>query len=237
MPRPRPKPRRSWCALARFEHALEPAVQCLAIAWIVVVVFELLGGRSRGLEIVGTTLWIFFAIDLAIRFVLAPDKWTFARRNWLTIIATVVPALRLVRTLRVLRLLRFARWSRLVRVAGTVNRSASALRATIARRRIAYAASVTIVVWIVGSAAMVGFEREAQAAAFGNVGTALWWTAMLLATMGTEHWPKTTEGRILSFVLAVYGVAVFGYITAALATLFMAKLPEGEARDTTASTS
>jgi voltage-gated potassium channel len=237
MARLRSKPPRSWCALARFEHAIEPAVQWLAVAWLLVVVLELVRGRSPGLDAVGTALWIFFAVDVAIRFFLAPKKLRFLRRNWLTILATIVPVLRLVRTVRVIRLLRFARWSRLVRVAGTVNRSATALRATIARRRIAYATSVTIVVWIVGSAAMVAFERDGQPEVLGNVGTGLWWTAMLLATMGTEHWPKTTEGRILSFVLAVYGVAVFGYITAALATLFMAQVPERSAKDSSASAS
>lgn len=55
---------------------------------------------------------------------------------------------------------------------------------------------------------------------------------MMLGTMGTEHWPQTLEGRVLSFILAVYGVTVFGYITAALATSFIAQVPERANADT-----
>jgi voltage-gated potassium channel len=58
---------------------------------------------------------------------------------------------------------------------------------------------------------------------------------MLLATMGSEFWPKTPEGRILCFLLAVYGFAVFGYITASFASFFVgrdAASEEGEVAGT-----
>ncbi|MFN7146641.1 MAG: ion channel, partial [Myxococcota bacterium] len=58
--------------------------------------------------------------------------------------------------------------------------------------------------------------------------TALWWTAMLLTTMGSETWPRTAEGRVLCLLLAVYGFAMFGYVTAALASLFVRADRSGE---------
>ena len=64
-------------------------------------------------------------------------------------------------------------------------------------------------------------ERE-MPRGFDSYGTALWWTAMLLTTMGTEYWPQTAEGRVLCFLLSLYGFAVFGYVTAALASYFIA---------------
>jgi voltage-gated potassium channel len=54
---------------------------------------------------------------------------------------------------------------------------------------------------------------------------------MLLTTMGSEFWPRTPEGRLLCFLLALYGFAVFGYITASFATFFVgrdASSAEGE---------
>jgi voltage-gated potassium channel len=48
--------------------------------------------------------------------------------------------------------------------------------------------------------------------------------------MGSEFWPKSVEGRILCFLLALYGFAVFGYITASFASFFVerdATSPEG----------
>jgi voltage-gated potassium channel len=53
---------------------------------------------------------------------------------------------------------------------------------------------------------------------------------MLLATMGSGFWPRSAEGRILCFLLALYGFAVFGYITASFASFFVerdAASPEG----------
>ncbi len=52
---------------------------------------------------------------------------------------------------------------------------------------------------------------------------ALWWTAMLLTSIGSEYFPQTAEGRVLCFVLALYGFAVFGYVTASLATFFVGR--------------
>ena len=65
---------------------------------------------------------------------------------------------------------------------------------------------------------------------FTSYPDALWWTGMLLTTMGSEFWPKSAEGRILCFLLALYGFAVFGYITASFASFFVerdAASPEG----------
>ena len=79
---------------------------------------------------------------------------------------------------------------------------------------------------------MLSFEPEQQSAGgFTSYGHALWWTGMLVASIGTDFWPVTTEGRILSALLSVYGLAVFGYITASFASFFVgrdAESAEGE---------
>ena len=46
---------------------------------------------------------------------------------------------------------------------------------------------------------------------------------MLMTTMGSEYWPKTAEGRVLCFFLSLYAFAVFGYLTAAIATFFVGR--------------
>ncbi|HEX7026287.1 MAG TPA: potassium channel family protein, partial [Gammaproteobacteria bacterium] len=61
-----------------------------------------------------------------------------------------------------------------------------------------------------------------------SYGTALWWTAMIMTTMGSEYWPQTTEGRMLCFVLALYSFGVFGYVTATLATFFIGSDAESD---------
>jgi voltage-gated potassium channel len=46
---------------------------------------------------------------------------------------------------------------------------------------------------------------------------------MMITTIGSEYFPKTAEGRVLCFILALYGFAVFGYVTATLATYFVGR--------------
>jgi voltage-gated potassium channel len=53
---------------------------------------------------------------------------------------------------------------------------------------------------------------------FNSYGEALWWTGMLLTLLGSEFWPQTVQGRLLCFLLSLYGFAVFGYITASFAS-------------------
>ncbi len=44
-----------------------------------------------------------------------------------------------------------------------------------------------------------------------------------MTTMGADYFPKTPEGRVLCFLLALYAFAVFGYVTATLATFFVGR--------------
>jgi voltage-gated potassium channel len=77
---------------------------------------------------------------------------------------------------------------------------------------------------------MLAFEpaREVQGG-FTSYPDALWWTAMLLTTMGSGFWPETPEGRVLTLLLSLYGFAVFGYITGSFATFFIGQ--EAQAQD------
>ena len=40
---------------------------------------------------------------------------------------------------------------------------------------------------------------------------------------GSEYWPHTLEGRLLCILLALYSFAVFGYVTATIATFFIGR--------------
>ena len=50
---------------------------------------------------------------------------------------------------------------------------------------------------------------------------------MLLTSIGSEYWPQTAEGRVLCFLLSLYGFAVFGYVTAVLASFFVGRDADG----------
>lgn len=198
----------------------------LGIIWLGLLVAELVAGIPSWLQHVGTGIWGIFVADFVFRLWLAPDRSDYIRRNWLTLVALLVPALRvfrIVRVVRVLRAARAARGLRALRLVTTFSRTKKSIHRLLARRNaLGYVVALTAVVLLLGAAGMLAFE-DGPSTAFDGYGHALWWTAMLLMTMGTEGWPQTLEGRLLSLVLALYGFAVFGYITASLASWFVGR--------------
>lgn len=212
-------------ALEQLEELLELPMLVLGFAWLVLLVVELLWGLGPFLRAAGTVIWILFILDFALKFVLAPRKRAYLSGNWLTAVSLLLPALRIFRIARAARLLRAARTVRglrFVRLVTSMNRGIRSLRASMQRRGFGYVVALTALVTLSGAAGIYAFERI-MPEGFDSYGEALWWTAMLLTSIGSEYWPQTAEGRILCVLLALYGFAVFGYVTATLASYFIGR--------------
>ncbi len=194
----------------------------LGFVWLALLVIELVWGLTPLLEMATTIIWIIFILDFAIEIVLAPDKKAFLRSNWLMVIALIVPAFRAFRIIQVLRYARATRGLALTRMVTSLNRGMKALRMSMGRRGLGYVVLLTSLVTLAGSAGIYTFERGANPdlSSFGN---ALWFTAMMMTTMGSDYWPRTLEGRVLAVMLGIYAFAVFGYVTAALASFFVGR--------------
>jgi voltage-gated potassium channel len=209
--------------LQQLEDWLEIPMLVLSFIWLALFVLEIIWGLSPFLETAGTVIWIIFWIDFLFKLVVAPVKIAYLKNNWITLLALALPALRIFRAFRAFSLLRVARTARglrLVRLLTTLNRGMKALGASFRRRGFGYVSVLTLLVVFGGAAGMYGFENEVEQG-FSSYSDALWWTAMLMTTMGSDYFPKTGEGRMLCVILAVYAFAVFGYVTATLATFFI----------------
>jgi voltage-gated potassium channel len=216
--------------LQRLEDWLETPMLVLAFVWLALLIVELLWGESLWFEIIGTTIWVIFLLDFAVELVLAPHRVAYLKLNWVTAISLLIPALRIFRIFRVFRLLRLARAGRglrLIRVVSSLNRSMKALGASLSRRGFGYVAALTVLVTFAGAAGMYAFENESPGGP-NSYGEALWWTAMIMTTMGSQYWPQTAEGRVLCVFLALYAFGVFGYVTATLATFFVGRDAESD---------
>lgn len=216
--------------LQRLEDWLETPMLILAFVWLAILIVELTQGESPLFEFLGALIWGVFILDFAVKLLLAPQKGAYLKNNWLTAISLLVPALRVFRAFRLFRVLQLApagRSLRLVRVVGSLNRGMKALGASLSRRGFGYILALTVLVALGGSAGMYAFEKESPGG-FRSYGDALWWTAMIMTTMGSQYWPQTVEGRILCFSLAIYAFAMFGYVTAALATFFVGRDAEND---------
>lgn len=196
----------------------------LSAIWLVLLVVELIWSSNRLLQGLGLAIWVVFILEFLLRLVLAPRKLSFLAQNIITVVALIVPAFRLFRVMRVLRLARFARGATLVRVIGGANRSMATLSRSMGRRGLGYVLALTLIICVLGALGMRAFEADGpNGDAFATFGDALWWTAMILTTMGSQAWPATAEGRVLALLLSVYAFAVFGYVAASLASYFVGR--------------
>lgn len=208
----------------RIERRLEPLMVGLGLVWLALLVIELLAGESRWVTIASDVIWAVFVADFAFRLAISPRRGAFLRRNVITAASLALPALRVFRAARALRALRATRVIRSLRFARVItrlNRGLRALRSMLARRQFVYVSVATVVVTIIGATGMYALERDAGT--FDSFSEALWWTAMIMTTMGSERWPATPEGRVLCVLLATYSFAIFGYITATLAKFLIGK--------------
>lgn len=209
---------------------LDKPMLALSVVWLALLVVELVWGLSRSLWLLGQAIWIVFIAEFALALWLAPDRVRYVRSQWLKALSLFAPALRVLRIARLARFARVgagARGLRLLRLIGSLNRGMKALGAAMGRRGFGYVLALTLLVAFVGAAGMYALEREAPGGGFESYATALWWTAMILVTMGSEYWPQTPDGRVLCFFLALYAFTIFGYVTATLATFFLGEEAKG----------
>ena len=210
---------------------LDGPMTVLAFVWLILLILDLTRGLSPWEAVASNSIWVIFIVHFVLELAIAPRKWEYLRSNWLTAIALFLPALRVLRVFRAFRVLRAARAVRsagLLRIVTSLNRGAGALRRGLKRRGAGYVVALTAIVTFAGAAGIFNFENPGslrqegvEGSGIRSYGEAVWWTAMMMTTMGSDYFPKTSEGRLLGWAIAVYAFAIFGYITATIASYFI----------------
>lgn len=180
-------------------------------------------------------------MEFLIEFAVAPHKRAYLRRNWFSALSLLFPAFRAFHAVRALHALRFARVihpGAMARLVTGLNWGFRSVRTTLGRRGIGHAAGLTVLVLFTAAAAILALERPTALRAAGIHGVqptsgitsyadAVWWSAMMLTTFGSDYSPQTAGGRTVAWILSVFALVVFGYITANITTAFL----ERETRD------
>lgn len=207
--------------LRSIERILEGPMVFLGFVWLILLVIELVWGINKILELTGLIIWAIFIIDFLLKFLLAPEKFKFLKKSWLTAISLFIPALRVFRIFRFVRIFGSLRGVRLIRIISSLNRSMRSLGKTMKRRAFGYVMLLTLIITFAGAAGMYALENPNPG--FTSYGLALWWTAMRVITAGNEFNPLTPEGRGLGFLIAIFGYSIFGYVTATFASYFIGR--------------
>jgi voltage-gated potassium channel len=216
--------------LRQLDRMLEGPMVVLGFVWLGLLVLELTAGLGQALQMAGKVIWGIFVVDFAVKLVIAPQRGRFLRQQWLTALSLAVPALRTLRFARVARVLRAAkaaRGARFLKLLASMNRGLRALRASMARRGISYVAGLGALVTLAGAAGIHAFEgaNDPRLRSFAG---ALWWSAMMMTTVGSDIFPQTPEGRLLCVLMAAVAFALWGYVTATLATFFVGRDADNE---------
>lgn len=158
---------------------------------------EVLGedlGVSKIGEAISDIVWAYFVCDLIVLFLASPSFGAFVRGNFLAIISTALPFLRVFRVFRLVLAIR-------------AMHSLSTTRAT--SSAIVLIAALPLI-WYLGAVSVLDFESANQLSSIKNLDDALWWSVSTLTTVGYgDIYPLTFGGRVVAACLMVSGVGLF----------------------------
>jgi voltage-gated potassium channel len=175
-------------------------------------------GVRSDLDATDAGIWVAFAAEYLVLFVLAPARRVFVRTHLVELVLVLLPMLRPLRILRSARLLRLARVGRAV--------AAGASAARLSRRHLAtsaglYAPAAALLLVLAGAAVARDAERSAPGGNIKSYGDAVWWATTTVTTVGYgDRYPVTTTGRVVAVGLMLVGIALLGIVTASLAAAF-----------------
>ena len=193
--------------LHRIERLTELPLLILAFVMIPLLIGPLFWELSPSEESVFLTLdwfiWAIFAIDLAIKLVVAPHRLAYLKGHWLEVLVVVVPFFRPLRIIRVF-------------IFGS--------RAWVGTRRLVNVDFLLVygVGLVIIAATVVASVEGGEGASIRSFPDALWWAMATITTVGYgDMVPVSTVGRAMGYILMLGGIAFFSGITANLASFLV----------------
>lgn len=159
----------------------------------------------------------FFFLEFLFRFWKADNKLHFMRWGWVDLLASIP----MVDFLRAGRLLRLIRLFRVIRAFKSTKQLLNHIFKNKAEGALTSVISISVLLVIFSAIAILEVETVSSA----NIKTAedaIWWSYSTLLNSGYgDVYPVTTEGRIISMVLMVFGIGLLGTLTAYIASVFV----------------
>ncbi len=151
-------------------------------------------------------IWAVFAIDLAVKLVLAPNKVTYLRQHWVDVLIVLLPVVRPLRPIRFgVFVARFA---------------FGAMRLAQPDYLIGYGVGAVVI----AATIVASVEPAADSATIHTFGDALWWAMATVATVGYgDYYPVTVAGKFTAVFLMVIGIGIFGGIAANFASALITR--------------
>ena len=186
------------------------------------------GAVAVSVDTADYVIWALFTADYGARLALSADRMAFVRAHLFDLAVVVLPFLRPLRAVRALRGLRGLRGLSGLRVlqasrlAAFVGTGLGHARAIIRRRGLHYVLLVVVAIMFAAAGLELAFEAHAGGGTIHNYGDALWWAVVTVTSVGYgDKYPVTAAGRGVAVVLMITGIALFGVVTASIASYFV----------------
>ena len=201
--------------LTAWERATHLPLLALAILFLIAYAVPILapgvpawvGAAATGVHL---AVWLLYALDYAARLVMAGrgNRRRFVFAHPLDLAMVALPMLRPLRVVRVVVLL-----------AEVFRRHAEASKRF---QAVFYVVTVTSMILLVSSLAILDAERGAEGSQVSDFGDALWWSVVTATTVGYgDTVPQTGEGKAVAAFLMFAAIGLVGLVSGSLASWFV----------------
>lgn len=203
----------------KWDRATGVPLLVLSVVFLVIYAWPIIDPNLSGqvvgtFEVLQTVIWGLFVLDFVGRFLIAPRKWPFLKRNVIELLAVLLPMLRPLRALRLLSVVTIG-----------LRRFGSKLR----NRVTIYVFATAFMLWFLAGLAVTEAERGATEANIETVAQGWWWAFITLATVGYgDKFPVTSEGQWVAVGIVLTGIALLGTVSAVLAAWFVDALKDSK---------
>lgn len=179
------------------QHSIWP-VTVLSLVYLVIyamtVVINFDSDSRSAFDSLNSAIWVIFALDLLFRFIGRESLGQYFKKNWMELLALLLPFIRLLRAFRFLLAFR-------------------AFKVVSKSRRVTTLFWASILVpftWAMGALAILDAESTSLVASINSLDKALWWSLTTITTVGYgDLYPTTLEGRFVAGALMLTGIALF----------------------------
>ena len=198
------------------------AIGSLPLLLLEIISHRLTSGDKTFLLIVNLTVFLAYAIDYVVEFLVTPEKGRYVRSEWSSLLIVIAQLFAILPAMSFLGFLRGARALRVVssftRIIGISMASRSQGREILKKRATSFAfglAGFTLITSAVGFTLAEDVGKDGRIKSFFD---ALWWSGATITTVGYgDIYPITAAGRIIAIFTMLVGISTLAVVTARIA--------------------
>lgn len=213
----------------RFGRALDVTMALLAVGMLGIALVDLAIAPDapvrRWLDLATWVIWGAFALEFGVKLALAEDRRRYLQTHWFDVLVVLLPMFRVFQALSVMAMIPAVPLP-LLQLTAFIGRGMQGLWWFLRVYQIGYLIGLTAVVTVTGALAVSMLERGDPVSPLRTLGDALWWSAALMTTIGSELAPLTTGGRLVALAMELYAMIVAVYLIGAVSAHLLARWAE-----------